>query len=231
MKVLLNDPPREAAEEDSSIFTDIDTIMREADIITFHTPLTTSGIYKTHHLADTVFFDHLHRKPVIINAARGGIIDNRALTTALLKGTVSGAVIDCWENEPEIDRELLELVDIATPHIAGYSADGKWTATRMSIESLNRFFALDIQPRFQEIPAPLQPVIDLQGIALEKQLSHAVWHTYNPMTETAALKAAPANFYRFRSDYPLRREYSSYRIVNADSSLTGILQLLGFSIL
>jgi erythronate-4-phosphate dehydrogenase len=231
MKVLLNDPPREAAEEDSSIFTDIDTIMREADIITFHTPLTTSGIYKTHHLADTVFFDHLHRKPVIINAARGGIIDNRALTTALLKGTVSGAVIDCWENEPEIDRELLELVDIATPHIAGYSADGKWTATRMSIESLNLFFALDIQPRFQEIPAPLQPVIDLQGIALEKQLSHAVWHTYNPMTETAALKAAPANFYRFRSDYPLRREYSSYRIVNADSSLTGILQLLGFSIL
>jgi erythronate-4-phosphate dehydrogenase len=230
MNVLLNDPPREAEEGDGTIFTDISTIMREADIITFHTPLTKSGIYKTHHLADADFFAQLNRKPVIINAARGGIIDNRALTTALQAGSVSGAVIDCWEDEPEINRALLQLVDIATPHIAGYSADGKWTATRMSVENLNRFFDLNIQPRLQEIPAPLQPVIDLKGIAMDNQLSHAVWHTYNPMQETEALKVSPNQFYRFRSDYPLRREYHSYHVINADAAVASILQNLGFNL-
>jgi erythronate-4-phosphate dehydrogenase len=231
MNVLLNDPPREAAEGDCTTFTDIKTIMREADIITFHTPLTKSGMYKTDHLADADFFAQLNRKPVIINAARGGIIDNRALATALQAGTVSGAVIDCWEDEPEINSALLQLVDIATPHIAGYSADGKWTATRMSIENLRSFFGLHHRPLLQEIPAPLQPLIDLNGIALEKQLSHAVWHTYNPMMETASLKTSPGQFYLFRSSYPLRREYPSYRVVNAHYSVTEVLQKLGFSVL
>ena len=232
MKVLLNDPPREAAEGDDkgTIFTDINTIMREADIITFHTPLTKSGIYKTHHLADAEFFAQLNRKPVIINAARGGITDNRALTNALQRGTVSAAVIDCWENEPEINSALLQLVDIATPHIAGYSADGKWTATRMSIENLRSFFGLRNLPHYQEIPSPHQPIIDLQGIAVERQLSHAVWHTYNPMVESAALKSSPDKFYWFRSNYPLRREYPSHSVVNADSSVTEILQKLGFNV-
>jgi erythronate-4-phosphate dehydrogenase len=232
MKVLLNDPPREAAEGNATatIFTDINTIRRESDIITFHTPLTKTGIYKTHHLADADFFAQLNRKPVIINAARGGITDNRALTNALQTGTVSGAVIDCWENEPEINRVLLQLVDIATPHIAGYSADGKWTATRMSIENLRSFFDLHNLPLYQEIPSPHQPIIELQGIAVERQIAHAVWQTYNPMLESDALKSLPDQFYWFRSNYPLRREYPSYSVVNADSSVTEILQKLGFSV-
>jgi len=232
MNVLLNDPPREAEESDENSiqFTDIKTIMRDADIITFHTPLTRSGIYKTYHLADADFFAHLNKKPVIINAARGGITDNQALTKAVQAGTVSGAVIDCWENEPEINRELLQLVDIATPHIAGYSADGKWTATRMSLENLNSFFGQHILPRYQEIAAPEQPIIDLQCIAVDKQLSHAIWQTYNPMMESATLKTSPNKFYWLRSNYPLRREYPSYCVINADSSNIEILQKLGFNI-
>lgn len=229
MRVLLNDPPREE-QEGSGLFVDIETIQREADIITFHTPLTKTGKYKTHHLADDRFLASVRKKPFIINAARGGITDNQALKKAIRNGNISGVVIDCWENEPEIDRELLRLADIATPHIAGYSADGKWTATKMSLENLNRFFNSDIKdPHYQEIPAPPKPVIDLQGIAPEHQLQYAVWYTYNPVTETTALKSSPEKFYWFRSNYPLRREYPAYRVLHANSTVLKTLLCLGFN--
>lgn len=229
MRVLLNDPPREE-QEGSTLFRDIETIQREADIITFHTPLTKTGKYKTLHLADDRFLASVQKKPFIINAARGGITDNQALKKAIQNGLIAGVVIDCWENEPEIDRELLQLADIATPHIAGYSADGKWTATKISLENLNKFFNLNIQnPQYQEIPTPKEPVIDLQGITPEHQLQHAVWHTYNPVTETIALKSAPEKFYWFRSNYPLRREYPAYKILNVDDLVLPILLSLGFN--
>lgn len=228
MQVLLNDPPREG-QEGSSIFTDIATIQREADIITFHTPLTKTGKYKTYHLADDSFFASVRKKPFIINAARGGVTDNRALKKAIHQGLITGVVIDCWENEPEIDRELLQLADIATPHIAGYSADGKWTATKMSLENLNKFFNLNIQnTQYQEIPSPEQPNIDLQEIAPEHQLHHAVQRTYNPLSETIALKSAPEKFYWFRSNYPLRREYPAYSVLNAGDRILPVLLSLGF---
>lgn len=229
MKVLLNDPPRAEMEGNAAgLFVDLETIQQKADIITFHTPLTKTGPYATYHMADDSFLQHLGRKPFIINAARGAITDNQALKRAISKGSISGVVIDCWEKEPEIDRELLALADIATPHIAGYSADGKWTATKMSIENIRDFYQLDITPKYNEIPLPLQPVIDLQHIAPEEQLAHAVWHSYDPVKETEELKAAPEKFYWFRSNYPLRREYPAYRVENADSWVLNRLQALGF---
>jgi len=231
MRVLLNDPPRTEKEENTTIFVDLETIKREADIITFHTPLTKAGKHKTHHLADDDFFASVAKKPFIINAARGGVTCNQALKKAIKNGKLSGIVLDCWENEPIIDLELLEMADIATPHIAGYSADGKWTATKMSLENLNNFFGLNITPVFQEIEKPLFPVIDLHEIPVEKQLSHAVWHTYNPMTETVELKSSPEKFAWFRSHYdPHRREYHAYSVVNADIKVVQMLKILGFDV-
>lgn len=227
MRVLLNDPPREETEGPGT-FTSIETIRQEADIITFHTPLTRGGKHKTYHLADNEFLSATARQPFIINAARGGVVDNHALTRALRTGTVSGAVIDCWENEPDIDLELLNLVDIATPHIAGYSADGKWNATRMSLEQLSDFFRLDVAPRYPEVPPPNEPSIFLDEVEPSRQLEQAVWHTYNPALETEALKAAPGEFYHFRSNYPLRREYPAYRVLGYDASVAPLLTGLGF---
>ncbi len=229
MRVLLNDPPQEEAEGPEA-FTSIETIQREADIITFHTPLTRDGKHKTYHLANDEFLSATAHQPYIINAARGGVIDNRALVRALRDGTASGAVIDCWENEPYIDLELLKLVDIATPHIAGYSADGKWNATKMSLEQLSNFFQLDVAPRYQEIPSPTHPSIFLGDVEPSRQLEQAVWHTYNPASETEALKAAPGDFYHFRSHYPLRREYPAYRILGSDVSVASVLSELGFQV-
>jgi len=231
MNILLNDPPREEREGNrNGYFVDLVTIRQQADIITFHTPLTKTGRHATWHLADELFLQTVTRKPFIMNAARGAITDNQALKKALRADTISGVVIDCWENEPDIDRELLALADIATPHIAGYSADGKWTATKMSLENLNNFFRLGIIPQFSEIPAPRLPVIDLSNVRPETQLAHAVWHTYHPVTETVALKSTPEKFYWFRSNYPLRREYPAYRVIHASSAVSNYLLALGFMI-
>ena len=122
------------------------------------------------------------------------------------------------------------MVDIATPHNAGYFSEGKWTAARMSIENLIEFFNLKVYPDYLEIPNPLDPVIDLKGILEENQLSHAVCHTYNPIKESILLKLNPDKFYWFRSNYPLRREYHAYSIVNATNSIREILKSLGFNI-
>ncbi len=227
MRVLLNDPPREE-KEGSVVFTDIDTIKREADIISIHTPLIKTGKHKTYHLIDDDFLHDVACRPFIVNAARGAVTDNHALVNALRDKRISGVVMDCWENEPHIDCELLGLADIATPHIAGYSADGKWNAAKMSLENINNYFKLGLNPTYKPIPRPTEPVIDLEGVDRELQFSHAVWHTYNPIPETDALKMRPYEFYNFRSKYPIRREYPAYMILKADRSLTTLLKNFGF---
>lgn len=233
MKVLLNDPPREEREGNAdNTFVDLETIKRRADIITLHTPLTKTGKYKTWHLADESFFNGLNKKPVLINSCRGSVTDTAAWKKAIKEDRISATVIDCWENEPHIDRELLEMADIATPHVAGYSADGKWTATKMTLENLCDFFYFDIDPvkLMPPIPPPPNPVIDLKGVNLEKQIFHAVLHTYNPLKETEALKKTPDDFYCFRSHYPLRREYKAYTAINADPAVSKVLRQLGFNV-
>lgn len=238
MRVLLNDPPREEREvgqksggKEKSIFVDLETVKKEADIITLHTPLTKTGRHKTYHLADEYFFDTLDKKPFVINSCRGSVVDNTAMKKALKTGKIAEVVIDCWENEPDIDQELLHTADIATPHIAGYSVDGKWTATKMSLENLNEFFELGVYPiKLMQLPQPNHPIIDLKEIEPAHQLTYAVWQTYNPLKETMNLKADPSKFYWFRSNYPLRREYGAYKVKNADSSVVPILKQLGFGV-
>ena len=240
MGVWLNDPPRQEreagqksgeGEKEESVFVDLETVKKEADIITLHTPLTKTGRHKTHHLADGQFFETLDKKPFVINSCRGSVVDNAAMKKALESGKIAGAVIDCWENEPDIDRELLLMADIATPHIAGYSADGKWTATKMSLENLNAFFESGIHPiKLMPLPQPDNPVIDLRGIEPAHQLAYAVRQTYDPMLETVNLKADPGNFYGFRSNYPLRREYGAYEVKNADPAVVSTLRQLGFKV-
>lgn len=231
MKVLLNDPPRQAVEEGDN-FVSLQTIMDEADIITFHTPLTKDGEYKTCHLADADFFSSLKKKPVIINSARGGIIDTNAIKTALRKGEISGAVIDCWENEPDIDLEYLNMAEIATPHIAGYSADGKANATRMSLTAIADFYHLSEAPvSLVKEPEPTNPVIDMNKYTdQDNRIYDAILETYNPVGDYSRLINNPATFKKLRNEYPLRREYFAYNIMNATDEEKDILNCLGFQI-
>ncbi|MBQ8441731.1 MAG: 4-phosphoerythronate dehydrogenase PdxB [Bacteroides sp.] len=183
MKVLLNDSPR--ADQGEEGFVDLETIVCECDVITFHTPLNREGKYATYHLVNEDLLFSLERIPYIINASRGEVVDTASLLAALAAGRVKAAVIDTWEYEPRISRELLEVAFLATPHIAGYSADGKANATRMSLEALCKFF--HIKAEFDILP-PEGP------------------HDYDPTRDSEWLKAAPEKFEWFRGNYPVRRE-------------------------
>lgn len=184
MKVLLNDPPR--AEQGEQGFVDLATMARECDVITFHTPLNREGAYRTYHLVDEDFLFSLERAPFVINSSRGEVVDTASLLVALAAGKIKAAVIDTWEYEPRISKELMEVAFLATPHIAGYSADGKANATRMSLEALCRFFGIEAD--FSILP-PEGP----KG--------------YDPIRDSEWLKASPEKFEWFRENYPIRREF------------------------
>lgn len=194
MRVLVCDPPLGRPG-----FVSLDVLEREADVITFHVPLATAGPHATYHLADSAFFGRLRRRPFIINSSRGAVVDCVALGAALDGGSVRQAVIDTWEGEPAVDRRLLDKVYIGTPHIAGYSADGKVNADNMSIAALCRFFGLTPPPEI--LPPPLPADFVYTGDPLQ---------LYNPLTDSAALKASPESFERLRGDYPLRREVGPF---------------------
>lgn len=196
MRVLLNDPPRE--DNGEAGFVSLQTIAEESDVITFHTPLNREGKYNTFHLADASFFGGLKRIPYIINSSRGEVVDAFALLEALETGKVKDAVIDTWEGEPGISLELLQKVFVGTPHIAGYSADGKANATRMSLEALCRFFGKTAE--FSIVAPPLPERI------YSENPEEAYLQVYNPMEDSVRLKESPEKFEWFRGNYPLRRE-------------------------
>lgn len=191
--VLLNDPPRENSDGSTDdIFEPLETLQRRCDIITFHTPLTRDGHWPTWHLCDQAFLNGLARCRLIIDAARGPIADNAALL-----GWHGDVALDCWENEPNVSRDLLDKAIVATPHIAGYSREGKQRGTAMMLEALNAFYGWDIP--IPEIAAPATGAHDvtLAGIAA----------SYDIKADTATLKASPATFESQRNHYPHRPEY------------------------
>ena len=205
MKVLLNDLPREEKEGKSNFCT-LNEIAQECDIITFHTPLYKEGKYRTYHLANEDFFSSLKRKPLIINTSRGEIIETEALLKAFDNKLISNAIIDVWENEPDISLELLQKVMIGTPHIAGYSADGKANATQMSLDALCKFFQIEANYKIQP-PAPSSPILHA------KTQEEALLQMYNPAEDSLRLKATPEQFEALRGDYPLRREEKAYQVI------------------
>ena len=176
----------------------LDEIASRADVVTFHTPHTIAGEDATHHLADSRFFTALRRAPIIINAARGPVVDTKAILEAVRARKVSGCVIDCWEGEPAVSSELLRVADIATPHIAGYSIEGKRRATVAVVSAALRFFGE---------PADNLHVIP-QSLPGTEITPETILASYNPFDDTAVLKSGftPSRFETLRNTYPLRHE-------------------------
>lgn len=186
MSVMVSDPPLGRPD-----FVSLEEIASNADVITFHVPLDGT----THYMAGKRFFSMLRKKPWIINSSRGGVVDERELIDALDIGVVRGAVVDTWENEPSINTILLNKVYIGTPHIAGYSADGKVNADNMVIEGLCRHFGIPNPGKIMPPPLPSDFVYTGNPLQL-----------YNPLDDSIKLKRNPDDFERLRGDYPLRRE-------------------------
>lgn len=245
MRVLLNDPPRAAVEGDGA-FVPLETIKKEADIVTLHVPLTREGQYATYHLADADFFGRLRRKPWFVNSCRGAVMDTAALIQAKRAGQVGELVIDCWENEPAISPELLELTTIATPHIAGFSADGKANGTRACLRAISEFFNVEVE-RLKEVtpPEPADPVIDLSAFA-DHRLERAVLRTFESPSTMAkgdgdlqdsniwridrALRESPERFEWFRAHYDHPREPRAYHLVGQTSREWKQLGVLKFHV-
>lgn len=206
MKVLVNDPPRALREPDFQNVP-LDRLLAESDVVTLHVPHTVGGDCPTHHLADAELFNAMKPGAVLINSARGPIVKTDDLVAALEQGRISRAVIDCWEGEPHISQRLLELASIATPHIAGYSKNGKIRATMMAVNALCEYFGIDYRM-----------TADIPAGAAEHVTADAIRQSYNPLADTAALRAGlvsagstpipdfSAHFEKLRNTYHLRPE-------------------------
>ncbi len=234
MNVILNDPPRERAEKTYN-FVSLDQLLGRSDIITLHVPLNCDGIDKTWHLFDDSTFSKVKKGSWLINSSRGEVIDTEAFKKALVDERLAGAVIDVWEKEPEIDIPLMHMAFLATPHIAGYSADGKANGTAIMIKALCDAFSLPVSNWYpDEVPLPPEPllIIDSNGKSDEEILRRAVLHTYNIAEDDVKLRFDPSRFEKVREEYPVRREFSSFTVkLKGDPKKAGaILGALGFRV-
>lgn len=232
MEPLLNDPPRER-NEGSAGFISLQHLLRESDLVTLHVPLTLQGNDPTFHLIGREELRLMRPGTVLINTSRGEVIDTVALEASINEHRSPQAVLDVWENEPCIDRTLLQHVRIATPHIAGYSADGKANATRMILSSLVGFFGFPFSSfPLQLPPSPTTPVIRISGKGKDPLViaAEAVLHTYDVLSDDARLRDLPGNFEHQRAHYPLRREFTAYRVLPDRDALhaLSLLNALGF---
>jgi erythronate-4-phosphate dehydrogenase len=234
MKVIMNDPPRERKEGKKN-FTDIGHLFTESDIITLHVPLNMDGQDKTFHFFNNETFDQVKKGSWFINSSRGEVVETEALKNALNSEKIAGAVIDVWEREPEIDIPLMHMAFLATPHIAGYSADGKANGTAIIVKNLCESFNIPLIDWYpSEVPVPHEPVItiDCIGKSTEDILRKVVMHTYNIVEDDIRLRFDPSLFEKERENYPVRREFSYYTINLKDGNqeIEKLLKDLGFKV-
>lgn len=188
VRVLLSDPPK-------GINYPLDRLMAESDAVTLHTPLSRTGQHSTYHLIGAKQLAKMRPGTLLVNAARGGVVDFQALKPEVMSGRIK-AVVDTWEGEPHIDSELLGEVEYGTCHIAGYSIEGKQRATRMAIEAVERRFGVHIDKSGLAGPYGGTPELSVKRIL----------DSFDPGVETRRLRANPEAFDMLRNDYKLRKE-------------------------
>jgi erythronate-4-phosphate dehydrogenase len=240
MTVLRNDPPLARRTGDPK-YVPLEALS-EADIVTFHVPLTREGPDATYHMIGDSLLNCLKRGVILLNTSRGSVADTEALKTALTAKRLGALVLDVWENEPNIDLELMKAVDIATPHIAGYSYDGKVNGTRMILGALLRQFGLtrewDPSPR---MPPPEKPRLRLPPkVDVQQAIRYATCAAYDIEADDARLRAIrekPADgraayFKSLRRNYPVRREFpkTTVELESGGPQVRSALETLGFPV-
>jgi erythronate-4-phosphate dehydrogenase len=241
MRIYLNDPPLRR-QTGNAKYLPLKELF-DCDFMTIHTPLTFEGVDKTYHLADESFFKSLKKGCVFINASRGGVVDSKALKKEIQSRRFSYVALDVWEGEPNIDIELLEMVDIGTPHIAGYSLDGKVTGLIMIYKAVCEYFGLN--PKFginDFLPAPdigqlrIEPNTDNE----QDSLLTTVRQIYNIKEDDIKLRLIfkkaedkrSEYFDGLRKNYPIRREFQNTKVFieDIDSNLAKKIKGIGFEI-
>jgi erythronate-4-phosphate dehydrogenase len=232
IKTLLCDPPR-ADRGDDGEFLPLTTLVADADILTFHTPLFKQGDYKTLHLADEALLKALKPGSILINACRGPVVDNAALLKVLEQRDDLSVILDVWEPEPELSLPLLAKVDIATAHIAGYTLEGKARGTTQVFEAWTAFLGKPQQVALDTLlPAPEFGQITLHGELDQPTLKRLVHLVYDVRRDDAPLRAVaaiPGEFDRLRKNYLERREWSSLQVQCDVEPVAALLKKLGFN--
>ncbi|MBQ0005849.1 MAG: 4-phosphoerythronate dehydrogenase [Alistipes sp.] len=233
-KVLRCDPPR-ARCEGGEDFVTLDEIVAESDIVTLHVPLYGTGEDATWHLFDKERIAQMRNTQILINSSRGPVVDGGALKEALKAHRLRAAVLDVWEGEPQLDRELIPLLDITTPHIAGYSADGKANGTAAAVRTVARELGIEALKDWTAsgVPAPARQLsfeLDAFGKDIETLLSEALIYAYDVEEDSRALRNAPELFEKLRGDYPVRREAPAFTLTlkNGTDEMACALKELGF---
>ena len=234
IKCLLNDPPRqrrESAKQPANYFTDLDTCLT-ADIITFHTPLTRVGQDATYDLLSAERLSKIQPHQILINAARGGIINEDAWS----KTATLANVIDCWENEPIISEALYKTAYLATPHIAGHSLDAKVAGSQMVYQTLCKFWNIPEQFEWKiELPKPPAEITLNESDSTQTTLNTIFNKTHNIHNDDQAIRAETMdeihNKYEvYRRNFPIYREWNRHTVSKLnDEKATNLLKLLGFT--
>jgi len=241
MTTILNDPPLQRKSNDPN-YRPLAELF-DADFITLHTPLTRQGPDKTFHLADADFFNSLKPGCTFINTSRGAVAETDALKKAIADGCLAAAVLDVWEDEPDIDIELLKMTDIATPHIAGYSFDGKVIGMIMIYKAVCKHFAVEpthTAADFLPVPRVKQIQIKNESAPPQQLLHQAVKQVYDITADDARMRKIidePADgrgkyFTALRKNYPQRREFQNTEIILDDinSELALKFKATGFKV-
>lgn len=239
--VRLCDPPRADREEEDQEFVSLEEAMK-CDVVSLHTPLTREGDHPTLHMIGHRELEALGANQLLINAGRGEVIDSSALLARLDQGNAPTVALDVWEQEPRIHPELVDRVWLATPHIAGYSLEGKVQGTEMIYQALSQFLGLPVRKKAgQFLPEPALSKISFTSSADEDDaIRIALRACYDPRPDDARLRNAMtgsveergAAFDRLRRDYPVRRECSSLKIQlkGTSKSLQDSFRAIGFKL-
>ena len=241
VKVLQNDPPL-ARKTGGTQFLPLDDLMG-VDILTLHVPLTESGDDATYHLFDDERISKMKRGSILINTSRGAVAETGAIKRLLANGHLSAAVLDVWEGEPAVDVELLDQVKIGTPHIAGYSLDGKVNAVSTIQKALCEHFGVQTSwsPDGELPPAEIDRIVvrhdEPKGTDLARCVVSQCYDIMKDDKRMRAMLALPkeqraAYFRQLRIRYPVRREFSNTTVVlpNDDDFPSGMFRSLGFEI-
>ncbi len=240
MSVVQNDPPL-ARQTGDPKYCPIEEVYA-CDFVTLHTPLTREGQDKTFHLANATFFDALKPGAVFMNTSRGSVMETAAMKSAVAARKLGAVCLDVWENEPNIDPVLLGDVDLASPHIAGYSFDGKVAGMVMIYEALCQHFDLQTKHAVGDfLPEPEVPELRLDnGSSDQEVLKQAVTQVYAILSDDANMREILttseskrcAFFDALRKNYPRRREFhnTTIHLKIPDTGLSSVLKAIGFQV-
>lgn len=240
--VRLCDPPRaEAEEENREEFVSLNEALK-CDVVTLHTPLTKNQHHATHHLLGEDQLASLNSGQLLMNAGRGEVIDTQALQARLEQANAPTVVLDVWEQEPGINPGLVSQVWLATPHIAGYSLEGKVQGTEMIYQALSQYLGLPVRKSAgQFLPEPALSKISFTSAAEESEaIKIALRACYDPRRDDARLRASmnesadqrAVEFDALRRQYPVRRECSSLKVQlkGSSKSLQDSFKAIGFKL-